>query len=503
MAYDPNLGYDPSNIAQSINEAAARGDDAEVERLAVARYQKLQSDPALMAKYGNDAYSQVAQNAMKRQGVAAQPDTTVAGAVTQPAQQQTFPEMMQWIDALTAQQKQSALAGLESSRQAALSSLSAERKALTPTYAAKRQQIASTGDVEAQRMNEFLAAQGLARSGAAGTLQGRVGAQTTGQLAQARQSEAQALQDILRRQTEVEQQYQTGLQQATSAAEAARIQALIEQARADRQYGLQEASYTGVLPSGQLTLQGQEAKTAADTAAQDRELASIGQFSGDFMAEIQRRQNTADTTDDWMIPYLTAARNQKIAAQNSAKSEAASENYDRAFKMFQTLGTASGWVAEALGLPEGATTEDYMNTLYNVSRPYYKPSTGTTSGTTENQRFNQLMDLWDRTGIAPAGLEAYGIAEGTPKTGKAATMLTPEAVIPDLKTIMNLRYDSAGTPVGSYNAEAGYNRLQQLLESKQIDEATAEMVVDSIPELGAYVDSLMYADRSGIGGYGR
>ena len=389
MAYDPNLGYDPNNIAKSINEAAARGDDAEVERLAVARYQKIQQDPALMQKYGTDAYSQVAQRALRNTGaVSAPPDTSVAGAVTQQPEQkqQTFPEMMQWIDTLYGQQRASALAGLDQSRQAALSSLGAERTALTPQYAAQRQQIAATGDVEAQRLNEFLAAQGLARSGAAGALQGRVGAQTTGQLAQARQSEAQALADILRRQTDVEAQYQMGVQGATSAAEAARLQALIEQARSDRQYGLQEAAYTGMLPGGVQTIQGQQAAREAEEYAQgkidtarQRELDTIGQYSGDYMKEIQRRQSTADTSDDWMIPYLTAARNQKIAAQAASQSEAAGAQYKQAFEMFEALGVANGWIAQTLGLPEGATTQEYLKTLYDVSKPYFAPRTGTTT----------------------------------------------------------------------------------------------------------------------------
>lgn len=392
MAYDPNLGYDPDNIAASINDAAARGDDAEVERLSIARWNKLQSSPDLMTKYGNDAYSQIARNALRKQGTApATADTATAGAA-QPAQQQgqTFPEMMQWIDTLYSQQKAGALAGLDQSRQAALSSLEGERAALTPQYTAQRQQIAATGDVEAQRINEFLAAQGLARSGAAGTLQARSGATTTGQLAQARMSEAQALQDIMRRQTGVEQQYQAAAQQQAAASEAARIEAMLAQRQSDRQYGLQAAPYTGML-DGQQTLQAQRAAAEYEAyqrglaeAARQKEIDTIGQYAnieGGYMSEIQRRQNTQTTDDDWLIPYLTVARNEKIAAMNAGASAAAAAQYKQAKDIFEMTGTASGWVAEALGLPEGATTSDYLKTLYDVSKPYFAPRTGTATAT--------------------------------------------------------------------------------------------------------------------------
>jgi hypothetical protein len=285
--------------------------------------------------------------------------------------------MMQWIDALSAQQKAGAIAGLDASRQSALSSLGSERTALTPAYATQRQQIAATGDVEAQRMNEFLAAQGLARSGAAGELQGRVGAQTTGQLAQARQSEQSALQDILRRQSDVEAQYQIGLQNANSAAEVSRIQNLIDQARADRNYELQAAGYTGML-GGQQTMQGAQNQRETQAAALQTQLDTLGQYSNDYAAEINARTASPDKADDALIPYLTTARNAKVAAQQAAQSESSQAQYKEAMDMFKTLGTASGWVAKALGLPEGATTREYLKTVYDVSRPYYKATSGAT-----------------------------------------------------------------------------------------------------------------------------
>lgn len=505
MAYDPNLGYDPDNIAASINDAAARGDDAEVERLSIARWNKLQSNPELMTKYGNDAYSQVARNALRKQGAAPAPaDTATAGAAQGGAQQgQTFPEMMQWIDTLYSQQKAGALAGLDQSRQAALSSLDGERAALTPQYTAQRQQIAATGDVEAQRLNEFLAAQGLARSGAAGTLQARSGATTTGQLAQARMSEAQALQDIMRRQTGVEQQYQAAAQQQAAASEAARIEALLNQRQTDRQYGLQAAGYTGML-DGQQTLQGQRAAREAEDyqrslvdAARQREIDTIGQYAnieGGYMSEIQRRQKTSTTDDDWLIPYLTTARNEKIAAMNAGASEAASTQYEQAKDVFEMTGVASGWVAEALGLPEGATTREYLSTLYTVNRPYSTGSGGggsSSSGMTENQRFDSLMDLWKITGVAPEGMSEYGIDPGTPVAGSttAPKPVSFDDAWDEINMIANGKTSNGTVVMPAQGGEAAFARLTQLVDSGQVDEATADWIIANTPAIRAYINS--------------
>jgi hypothetical protein len=509
MAYDPNLGYDPDNIAASINDAAARGDDAEVERLSIARWNKLQSNPDLMTKYGNDAYSQVARNALRKQGAATAPaDTATAGAAQGGAQQgQTFPEMMQWIDTLYSQQKAGALAGLDQSRQAALASLEGERAALIPQYTAQRQQIAATGDVEAQRLNEFLAAQGLARSGAAGTLQARSGATTTGQLAQARMSEAQALQDIMRRQTGVEQQYQAAAQQQAAASEAARIEALLNQRQADRQFGLQAAGYTGML-DGQQTLQGQRAAMEAEDyqrslveAARQREIDTIGQYAnieGGYMSEIQRRQNTQTTDDDWLIPYLTVARNEKIAAMNAGASAAAASQYEQAKDIFEMTGTASGWVAEALGLPEGATTREYLSTLYTVNRPYSTGSSGgggggggsTPGAMTENQRFNSLMDIWKATGVAPEGMSDFGIAPGTPMAGAAAPKpVSFDDAWDEINLIANGKTSNGKVVMPAQGGKAAFARLTQLVDSGQVDEATADWIIANTPALRAYINS--------------
>jgi peptidoglycan hydrolase-like protein with peptidoglycan-binding domain len=58
-------------------------------------------------------------------------------------------------------------------------------------------------------------------------------------------------------------------------------------------------------------------------------LDNIGQFSDNFQLEINRITNNTDTTDDWKIPYLKKARQDKIAGIELGKAEAEKTAYER------------------------------------------------------------------------------------------------------------------------------------------------------------------------------
>lgn len=73
-----------------------------------------------------------------------------------------------------------------------------------------------------------------------------------------------------------------------------------------------------------------QTNTANALANQKREYANtIGAYYNDYQAEINRVQGNNDASDDWKIPYLQAARNQKlndIAAAQAAAAQQAFEN---------------------------------------------------------------------------------------------------------------------------------------------------------------------------------
>lgn len=123
----------------------------------------------------------------------------------------------------------------------------------------------------------------------------------------------------------------------------------------------------------------------------DRYVSNIGQFSNDYQAEINRITNDNDPSNDWQIAYLQNARNQKIAGQNSAQANAQNETYNQAMDMFAKLGYASGWVAEALGLPEGTKTASYSNQLASRSS-----GSGSSEAKQQNITIPQRLDMWQQ-----------------------------------------------------------------------------------------------------------
>jgi hypothetical protein len=112
----------------------------------------------------------------------------------------------------------------------------------------------------------------------------------------------------------------------------------------------------------------------------EREIASLGAYSNDYMAEIQRRQGTADKTDDALIPFLQAARNEKIARQLAEADNTAQQAYKNAYELWKQLGVATADIARILNIPVGAKTIDKIKADYSTNKPYYNPNTGGSGG---------------------------------------------------------------------------------------------------------------------------
>jgi hypothetical protein len=112
----------------------------------------------------------------------------------------------------------------------------------------------------------------------------------------------------------------------------------------------------------------------------ERDINSIGAYSNDYMAEIQRRQNSADKADDALIPYLQAARNEKIAQQRAQADNTSSQAYKNAYNLWLQLGVATQEIADILGIPKGSKTLDKIKADYSTAKPYYSPNTGGSSG---------------------------------------------------------------------------------------------------------------------------
>ena len=72
-----------------------------------------------------------------------------------------------------------------------------------------------------------------------------------------------------------------------------------------------------------------QTNTANALANEKSEFANtIGAYSNDYQAEINRVQGNNDASDDWKIPYLQAARNQKLQYQATAQAAANQQAFE-------------------------------------------------------------------------------------------------------------------------------------------------------------------------------
>jgi len=110
-----------------------------------------------------------------------------------------------------------------------------------------------------------------------------------------------------------------------------------------------------------------------ETAAEEKKVSdylnTIGQYSDNYKLETNRIETNiakGDTSEQWKLPYLNTARQEKIAAQAEAEAAAAAattkaekEAYEAALDMWETSGTATSDIASILGVEPGAKTADY------------------------------------------------------------------------------------------------------------------------------------------------
>ena len=132
------------------------------------------------------------------------------------------------------------------------------------------------------------------------------------------------------------------------------------------------SAYQNLL-SGKINYDTKQQENALNT-----QLATIGQYANDYQAEIDRRM--ALNPNDPMIPYLAAARQEKINAQQQAEAQAQSSALEQqrelAWNLFQQTGKADDYIASILGIPVGTTTLDYTKNQYDINKPYYKEGSG-------------------------------------------------------------------------------------------------------------------------------
>lgn len=106
----------------------------------------------------------------------------------------------------------------------------------------------------------------------------------------------------------------------------------------------------------------------------NEEIRTIGQYENNYQAEIDKRAKSNDEVAKKLIPYLMMARIEKLKTQDASKAKAAQQEFENYIKL------------ENLNL-------DKLTTEYNLRKPYYKPSSGSDGGIS-NQGYNK-SDYYD------------------------------------------------------------------------------------------------------------
>jgi hypothetical protein len=287
------------------------------------------------------------------------------------------------LKALRDAQYQARAEALDKQRNSSLSDLDSEKSKIAPRYYDKRNQAGAQSDVGALNFAQFMASRSIQGNAGAmpeiyrnNALQSNIGALN--------QQEATENANIESRRSDINRAYESDLAAAKADIDAQTMAAQIEQQRIDATNALEQQKYNTQL------------KTAADVTAYNRlqdakgEYANtVGQFSNDYQAEIEKVANDGDPTNDWQLQYLSAARAQKMkdqkeqeaaaaAAQATAEAEAEQQQFENDLKTKQY-------------------DLDVKKTNYDINRPYSSGGSKTLTplqqqNNTNNSKISQMTN---------------------------------------------------------------------------------------------------------------
>lgn len=185
-----------------------------------------------------------------------------------------------------------------------------EKADIEPTFRQALGQTMTQDTMQRAAQEKIQASQGLSGAGSRTQTDIAQNVITGGQVGALRQQKADLIADINRR---------------------------INKANVDLQSGIVDANLQAQLEQDQLELariEEAEAKALeAERVERDQFLSTLGRFSQDYQAEINRVSNDGDPSNDWQIPYLQAARQDKIAGIEAGKAEQEALRDERLFEL--------------------------------------------------------------------------------------------------------------------------------------------------------------------------
>jgi len=263
-----------------------------------------------------------------------------------------------------------------------LSALNQERSLVAPAFRQARTGAKTQSELGAKGFSDFLASKGIGGGQQAqGAEQQSTIAQNValqGELGGLREREADTLADIARRETDV----RTGLASDIAASE---FEA--QERELARQQELADLQERRTYAEG---LDAQDRAREAEEQAFNEQLNTIGQYAGNYQAEIDRR--SAINPNDPLIPYLNLARQEKIQSQNldpvtgQPLETGVNLSPSQAMQLWGITGQANEDIARALGVNLGDNYSTYAQRARGGSGATGQKGLDTTGDTTNDYK---------------------------------------------------------------------------------------------------------------------
>lgn len=301
-------------------------------------------------------------------GYSINPNTAFANVSDEQYQQYVDPyanyDIQNQMNSLAEARRQSQIAGLSKARDNALAGLDTQKAAIEPYYYNAKNQAAARSDVGAMNFAQYMAGRGVQGSaGAMPEMYRNAGLQS--QIGALDQQQSSELAGIERNKANINSNYESDIAAANADIEAQKLSDYITQMNADREYKSQQDALNRELLSNN----------------QNQYVSTIGAYGNDYQAEIDKLRAQGATEDDYRIKALMAARNEKIANQQSSQSESDQQDFEN-----------------QLALQRLALTQAQTN--YNIGKPYYAPKTAKTSSSTKKYTPSQIQSMYENGWIS-------------------------------------------------------------------------------------------------------
>lgn len=329
--------------------------------------------------------------------VSPQPATTV-----QPAQSLD--------DQILATKKAQTIRDLENMFGKQTGALNTELSTIAPTYAQKKTDARVQNTLSAKDFENFLMQKGLGQSGSAA--QGEIASSVAlqGNLGQLNTAEANALADIEKRRSQLATDLEYGKQSASGAYDLATLEAQRQANILAEEIAREDAAIA------------KSDTQAAETKKVNDFLATIGRFYQNYSGQAKIVSNDGDPSNDWQIPYLEQASQEKIVNEGRDPKTGALIPADNTQAIWDQALTK--WNA---GIPLTGQEMQILGTT-TTTKPVKMNTGGSGSSTTVTQDRNYQMDRWEILGVADEAIsQVWGVPVGTPVSQKPQEQ--PEADI--------------------------------------------------------------------------